>query len=111
MQQAISAGLPAPVMTPADAFTALVQGTTEQVPLDRLDGRISAVTCLLYPPGIPVVAPGERFDVSARPIVDYLRLFERWEERFPGFENEVQGVVRERGADGTVKFTVSCVAE
>jgi arginine decarboxylase len=111
MQQAISAELPVPAMTPASAFTALVQGRTEQVPLAELEGRVSAVTCLLYPPGIPVVVPGERFDAASRPIVDYLRLFERWEEKFPGFENEVQGVVRARGADGSVRFTISCVAE
>jgi arginine/lysine/ornithine decarboxylase len=91
MQQAISAELPVPVLTPASAFAALVQGRTEQVSLSDLEGRISAVTCLLYRPGIPVVVPGERFDARMRPIVDYLRLFERWEERFPGFENEVQG--------------------
>ena len=111
MQQAISDRLPTPVLTPADAFAALVGGQTEQVPLDSLEGRVSAVTCLLYPPGIPVVVPGERFDAHARPIVDYLQLFERWDEHFPGFENEVQGVVRERLADGTVRFTVSCVTE
>jgi arginine decarboxylase len=111
MQQAISADLPVPAMTPASAFAALVRGRTEQVPLVGLEGRISAVTCLLYPPGIPVVVPGERFDERSRPIVDYLRLFERWDEQFPGFENEVQGVVRERAADGAVGFTVSCVID
>jgi len=111
MQQSISAELPVPVLTPASAFAALVKGRTEQVPLAELEGRISAVTCLLYPPGIPVVVPGERFEARVRPIIDYLRLFERWEERFPGFENEVQGVVRDRAADGSVQFSVSCVVE
>ncbi|HTX84383.1 MAG TPA: arginine decarboxylase, partial [Streptosporangiaceae bacterium] len=109
MQEAISAELPVPALTPAAAFAALVAGRTEQVSLDQLEGRVSAVTCLLYPPGIPVVVPGERFDPGARPVVDYLRLFERWDGHFPGFENEVQGVVRERTADGTVRFTVSCI--
>jgi arginine decarboxylase len=108
MQEAISAELPVPALTPAAAFAALVGGQTDQVPLDRLDGRVSAVTCLLYPPGIPVVVPGERFDSRSRPIIDYLRLFERWDEQFPGFESEVQGVVRERLDDGSVRFTVSC---
>jgi arginine decarboxylase len=92
-------------------FAALVGGQTEQVPLDSLEGRVSAVTCLLYPPGIPVVVQGERFDAHARPIIDYLQLSVRWDEHFPGFENEVQGVVRDRLADGTVRFTVSCVTE
>ncbi len=109
MQQAISDQLPTPVVTPASAFAALVGGQTEQVLLADLEARISAVTCLLYPPGIPVVVPGERFDAQARPIVDYLQLFERWAEQFPGFENEVQGVVQQRSADGTARFSVSCL--
>ncbi len=111
MQEAISAQLPEPAQTPAAAFASLVNGKTEQVPLAALDGRVSAVTCLLYPPGIPVVVPGERFDLAARPIIDYLQLFERWDTEFPGFENEVQGVVREPSDDGAVRFSVSCVVE
>jgi arginine decarboxylase len=111
MQEAISDSLPAPVMTPAAAFARLVDGDTEQVPLSGLGGRVSAVTCLLYPPGIPVVVPGERFDPRARPIIDYLQLFEQWDNSFPGFENEVQGVVRHRSADGAMRFSVSCVKE
>jgi arginine decarboxylase len=111
MQEAISLRLPQPVVTPATAFAALVGGRTEPVPLDELEGRTSAVTCLLYPPGIPAVVPGEKFDANARPIIDYLRLFERWDEEFPGFESEVQGVVRERSADGGVRFTVSCLQD
>jgi arginine decarboxylase len=111
MQAAISDRLPEPVMTPAAAFAKLVHGDTEEVPLAKLDGRISAVTALLYPPGIPVVVPGERFDPQVRAITDYLKLFEQWDSRFPGFENEVQGVVRQRSADGSIKFSVSCVTE
>jgi arginine decarboxylase len=111
MQEAISERLPEPAMTPAEAFGKLVRGETDLVPLDQLTNRVSAVTCLLYPPGIPVVVPGERFTDSVRPIVEYLQLFEHWDSQFPGFENEVQGVVRERSADGTVRFSVSCVTE
>jgi len=111
MQEVISERLPEPAATPAEAFGALVRGETDLVPLERLTGRVSGVTCLLYPPGIPVVVPGERFTESVRPIVDYLQLFERWDSRFPGFENEVQGVVRERSSDGSVRFSVSCMTE
>lgn len=111
MQTAIAAHLPAPAMTPGEAFSRAVRGEVEQVPLAGLDGRVCAATCLLYPPGIPVVVPGERFDPDVHPIVEYLQLFERWDERFPGFETEVQGVVKERATDGSVRFTVSCVVE
>ncbi len=111
MQAAISATLPEPASAPAAAFASQVRGETELVPLGGLEGRVSAVTCLLYPPGIPVVVPGERFDAQVRPIIDYLALFERWDSRFPGFENEVQGVVQDRQADGAVRFRMSCVTD
>ena len=34
----------------------------EVLPLKQAVGRVSAVTVLLYPPGIPVLVPGERID-------------------------------------------------
>ncbi|MDN3261523.1 ornithine decarboxylase [Streptomyces sp. CSDS2] len=51
---------------PRDAFF----GPAEQVPAERAVGRIAAETLSPYPPGVPVVAPGE---VITAEIVDYLR--------------------------------------
>jgi arginine decarboxylase len=65
---------------------------------------------VLYPPGIPVVVPGERFDTGAQAIINYLRLFEEWDNRFPGFESEVQGIVKDT-VDGRISFSVNCVQE
>jgi lysine decarboxylase/arginine decarboxylase len=109
LQTAISEQLPEPAMTPSEAFAHLVRGEVEHVPLAELEGRVTAVLCVLYPPGIPVVVPGERFDSGSRAIVDYLKLFEAWDNRFPGFEAEVQGVVKQRDESGTVRFFVNCV--
>ncbi|WP_320671357.1 aminotransferase class I/II-fold pyridoxal phosphate-dependent enzyme [Patulibacter defluvii] len=53
-------------LRPRDAFFAAA--TT--VPARRAVGRISAELVTPYPPGIPVLAPGE---VVTRPIVDYLQ--------------------------------------
>jgi arginine decarboxylase len=53
------------VMLPRDAFL----GTTESVPWRKAAGRISAEMICPYPPGIPVIAPGERLTTE---IVDYL---------------------------------------
>ncbi|WP_432353037.1 aminotransferase class I/II-fold pyridoxal phosphate-dependent enzyme [Sporosarcina sp. A2] len=44
------------VMTPRDAFYA----EQESVSIDDAIGRISADTLMIYPPGIPLVIPGER---------------------------------------------------
>ncbi|HEV8063798.1 MAG TPA: Orn/Lys/Arg decarboxylase N-terminal domain-containing protein [Acidimicrobiales bacterium] len=112
MQKEIAAQLPEPAMTPGEAFNRLVRGEVEHVPLAELNGRVTAVVCLLYPPGVPVVVPGERFDAGTKAIVAYLELFEAWDNRFPGFETEVQGVVKERHPEtGAVAFVVNCVKE
>ncbi|MFH9399562.1 aminotransferase class I/II-fold pyridoxal phosphate-dependent enzyme [Streptomyces sp. NPDC017638] len=57
---------PEQAILPRDAFF----GPAEQVPAERAVGRIAAETLSPYPPGVPVVAPGE---VITEEIVDYLR--------------------------------------
>ncbi|HEY2449051.1 MAG TPA: ornithine decarboxylase, partial [Mycobacterium sp.] len=53
------------VMLPRDAFL----GATEMVPWRQAAGRVSAEMICPYPPGIPIVAPGELLNDA---IVDYL---------------------------------------
>lgn len=53
-------------MLPRDAFF----GDTEAVSLDEAPGRIAAEQITPYPPGIPVVVPGEVLDEA---VVEYLR--------------------------------------
>ncbi|WP_238420440.1 aminotransferase class I/II-fold pyridoxal phosphate-dependent enzyme [Gordonia sp. 'Campus'] len=53
-------------MLPRDAFF----GDTESVPLDEAPGRVAAEQITPYPPGIPVVVPGE---VLNEAVVEYLR--------------------------------------
>ncbi|MFG2356222.1 aminotransferase class I/II-fold pyridoxal phosphate-dependent enzyme [Streptomyces sp. NPDC048521] len=57
---------PEQAVLPRDAFF----GPAEQVPAERAVGRIAAEMISPYPPGVPVVAPGE---VITAEIVDYLR--------------------------------------
>jgi arginine decarboxylase len=54
------------VMLPRDAFF----GPTEHVPAAAAVGRIAAEIVSPYPPGVPVLAPGERITAD---VVDYLR--------------------------------------
>ncbi|WP_030607189.1 aminotransferase class I/II-fold pyridoxal phosphate-dependent enzyme [Streptomyces sclerotialus] len=51
---------------PRDGFF----GATEDVPVSRAAGRISAEMLTPYPPGIPAALPGERL---TGPVLDYLR--------------------------------------
>jgi lysine decarboxylase/arginine decarboxylase len=109
VQEALCRQLPTPVLAPADAFSRLMQGDVELVPLDKLDGRVAATLCVLYPPGIPVIVPGERFDPDVHCIVSYLQVLEEWADTFPGFENEMQGVEQIKHEEGTTTYGVYCV--
>ena len=66
---------------------------------------------MVYPPGIASVVPGERLDERAQPMLDYLRMFEKSANLFPGFEVEIQGIYRETEADGRVRFHTYVVQE
>jgi arginine decarboxylase len=77
----------------------------ERMPIDALEGRVSAVLLTPYPPGIPLLIPGER--INAR-IVDYLRFARDFNTRFPGFESDIHGLVKQAGEDGTDYF-LDCV--
>ena len=78
--------------------------------LDADDVRISATLALIYPPGIGIVLPGERWDARARPMLDYFLAFQEAFNRFPGFNYEVQGVYQER-EDGRIRFYTYVVRE
>jgi arginine decarboxylase len=55
-----------PAMLPRDAFFA----AKETVPAEKAIGRIAAEQITPYPPGIPVIVPGERLTAE---LLDYLR--------------------------------------
>ena len=98
------AGLPCPVISMGSTpGAALVANEVDYVPLENIRGRISATLALIYPPGIGVVVPGERWDDRAQPMLDYFLAFQESFNRFPGFNYEVQGVFQER-IDGRIRF-------
>lgn len=57
-----------------------------------------------YPPGIPMMMSGEKFDEQDSPQIDYLVKLGEWDLRFPGFEHEVEGA---EVKDGT--YCVLCL--
>jgi arginine/lysine/ornithine decarboxylase len=98
-----ASSFPEQAMSPKDAYEALVANEVDYVPLDEMKGRIGATLALIYPPGIGVVVPGERWDDRAQPMLDYFMAFQESFNRFPGFNYEVQGVYQER-IDDRIKF-------
>jgi arginine/lysine/ornithine decarboxylase len=97
-------------MSPQDANQALVANQVDYVALEDIKGRVQATLALIYPPGIGVVVPGERWDDKARPMLDYFLAFQNSFNRFPGFNYEVQGVFQER-VNGEIKFFTYVVRE
>jgi arginine decarboxylase len=94
-----------PAMKPSEAYACLAHGEIDRVPIDELEGRITSALVTPYPPGIPLLIPGERFN---KKIVDYLRFARDFNERFPGFETDIHGLVEEE-MDGRVEYFVDCV--
>ena len=68
--------------------------------------RTSAEFFAPCPPGIPLLIPGERFNAT---IMRYLQFAREFNERFPGFETDIHGLVKET-QNGRVRYYVDCVA-
>jgi len=94
-----------PAMKPSDAFAALAHGEIDRVEIDKLEGRVTSVLLTPYPPGIPLLIPGERFNAT---IVRYLQFAREFNRKFPGFETDIHGLVDVESENGSSYF-VDCV--
>ncbi len=97
-----------PAMRPADAYAAIAQRNTERVPIDQLEGRITTSLVTPYPPGIPLLIPGEVFN---KKIVDYLKFSRAFSQECPGFETDIHGLVEEVDDKGQVSYFADCVKQ
>src|SRR4030095_2889382 len=101
---------PEQAMSARDATEAMVGGDVDFVPMAKAKGRIAATRALIYPPGIGIIVPGERYDKRAQPMIDYFLAFEESCNRFPGFSYEVQGVYQVP-EEGRIRFYTYVVRE
>ncbi|HRO52599.1 MAG TPA: arginine/lysine/ornithine decarboxylase [Alicycliphilus sp.] len=97
-----------PAMKPSDAYAHIAQRKTERVPVDELEGRITTSLITPYPPGIPLLIPGEVFN---RKIVDYLKFAREFAKLCPGFETDIHGLVEIEDESGNVHYYADCVAQ
>jgi arginine decarboxylase len=93
-------------MKPSDAFECLARRRVDRVPIDQLEGRVTTMLVTPYPPGIPLLIPGERFNTT---IVEYLKFVHSFNDRFPGFSTDVHGLVVETERGGSTRYFVDCV--
>ena len=95
-----------PAMKPSDAYAHIALRKTERVGIDELEGRVTVGLVTPYPPGIPLLIPGEVFN---KKIVDYLKFSREFNAQCPGFETDIHGLVEEVGPDGKISYFADCV--
>jgi len=76
------------VMMPRDVFLLY---RSKRVPLSKSAGQISAQTLTPYPPGIPILIPGERI---TQEIVDYVEDLKEKDIRISGQETETLKTIK-----------------
>ncbi|MFO1182081.1 Orn/Lys/Arg decarboxylase N-terminal domain-containing protein [Ottowia sp.] len=96
-----------PAMIPADAYACIARRQVERVPIDELEGRVATSLITPYPPGIPLLIPGEVFN---RKIVDYLKFAREFALMCPGFETDIHGLVELEDENGRLTYFADCVA-
>ncbi len=101
---------PEQAMSGRAANNALAGNKVDYIPLKEAKNRIAATLALIYPPGIGIIVPGERYDAKATPMIEYFNAFEESWRLFPGFSNEIQGVYAEENNNGEVEFFTYVVA-
>ncbi|CAM4285523.1 arginine/lysine/ornithine decarboxylase [Comamonas aquatilis] len=97
-----------PAMKPSDAYAHIAQRKTERVEIDNLVGRTTVGLVTPYPPGIPLLIPGEVFN---KKIVDYLLFAREFAKLAPGFETDIHGLVELEDQHGEIRYYADCVAE
>jgi arginine decarboxylase len=96
-----------PAMKPSDAFSHIAHRDIDRVEIDQLEGRVASVLLTPYPPGIPLLIPGERFN---RRIVQFLQFARSFNQQFPGFETDIHGLIEENEG-GKLRFFMDCVRQ
>ena len=108
-QREIYTTLPEIAMRPVDAYEKFVRGQVESVEIDNLMDRILAVMVVPYPPGIPLIMPGERLTAATKSIQDYLLYAREFDRKFPGFETDIHGLRFDSRGDSR-RYLVDCIA-
>jgi arginine decarboxylase len=96
-----------PAMKPADAWARMAHREIERVEIDKLEGRVTCVLLTPYPPGIPLLIPGERVNAT---IMRYLQFARTFNQQFPGFETDIHGLVTEKN-NGALRYFMDCVIQ
>jgi arginine/lysine/ornithine decarboxylase len=89
--------LPKAEFSPVEAYEKLVRNDIERVTLEEAAGRVVATGIVPYPPGIPLLMPGENAGPADGPLLAYLKALEAFDKSFPGFTHDTHGIESEGG--------------
>ena len=95
--------LPKMVMPPFEAFQRELNGEVEEVRIQDMQDKVNANMILPYPPGVPLVMPGEMLTADNRAVLDFMFMLCEIGEHFPGFETDIHGAYRQPDGSYTVK--------
>jgi arginine/lysine/ornithine decarboxylase len=100
--------LPMPNLSPIEAYERLVRDEVEQIPLAAMPGRTVATGVVPYPPGIPLLMPGEGTGSADGSVLGYLRALETFDRQFPGFATTRMA---SRSSTASTGFTASLAVQ
>ena len=86
-------------LTPYEADQCFMRNEGQLISLDELVGKIALEGALPYPPGVFIVAPGEKWQALD---VAYFKILLGAIERFSGFDPEIQGIYLEETSKGLI---------
>ncbi|NLM12124.1 MAG: aminotransferase class I/II-fold pyridoxal phosphate-dependent enzyme [Epulopiscium sp.] len=82
--------MPELIVSPRDAF----YSPKRAIPLEESVGQISAEMIMAYPPGIPIICPGERI---TKDVIDYVKLLKEEECQMQGTADPYVNYIRVLG--------------
>ncbi len=86
-------------MTPKQADTKFMRNQSKLIDLDDIVGQIAMEGALPYPPGVFIIAPGEKWQSIDQ---KYFKVLVGAIKRFPGFVPEIQGVYWQTDNEGNI---------
>ena len=75
-------------------FLTIVTGIAGMRDIGRV-GRVAANMILPYPPGVPLLMPGEMITEESRAVLDFLLMLCSVGRHYPGFETDIHGAKRD----------------
>ncbi|GGZ80383.1 hypothetical protein GCM10007161_10120 [Ignatzschineria indica] len=95
--------LPEMEMTPHAAYQAELRGKVKECKLSELMNQVSANMILPYPPGVPLIMPGEKITEATKPILEFLEMLCDIGSHYPGFETDIHGVYQDDDGEYVVR--------